>query len=89
MNPIGNHVLAHTNLTETKLALDLYWRNGVDPAKLNMGIGFYGRSFQLSDPACYQPGCNFRAGASGGSVSAVNPEVSPLLLALTDSITKI
>jgi chitinase len=26
-NPIGNHVLAHTNLTEIKLALDLFWRS--------------------------------------------------------------
>lgn len=25
-NPVGNHVLAHTNLTEIKQALDLFWR---------------------------------------------------------------
>lgn len=61
-------MLAHTNLTEIKLALDLLWRNGVDAGKLNVGIGFYGRSFQLSDPACYRPGCKFKGGAAPGGV---------------------
>ncbi|KAF8252102.1 glycosyl hydrolases family 18 protein-like protein [Wilcoxina mikolae CBS 423.85] len=65
-NPIGSHVLAHTNLTEIKQAMDLMWRNDVPANKLNLGIGFYGRSFQLSDPTCYKPGCNFKGGASPG-----------------------
>ncbi|KXH59987.1 glycosyl hydrolase family 18 [Colletotrichum salicis] len=65
-NPIGSNVLAHTNITEIKLALDLYWRNDIPPSKLNLGFGFYGRSFQLSDPSCHEPGCPFVAGASPG-----------------------
>ncbi|EMD68575.1 glycoside hydrolase family 18 protein [Bipolaris sorokiniana ND90Pr] len=65
-NPIGAQVLAHTNLTEIGKALDLLWRNGVDPEKINMGLGFYGRSFQLANPACSQPGCPFKGGASPG-----------------------
>ncbi|RMZ83679.1 hypothetical protein DV738_g1033, partial [Chaetothyriales sp. CBS 135597] len=65
-NPIGSHVLAHTNLTEIKFALDLYWRNGVDPEKLNLGFGFYGRTFELSDPTCHKPGCPFSGGANPG-----------------------
>ena len=64
-----NIVLAHTNITEIKLALDLYWRNSVPPEKINLGLGFYGRSFQLSDPSCYQPGCLFKGGASPGVCS--------------------
>ena len=67
-DPIGSHTLAHTNLTEIKLALDLFWRNDVPAAKLNLGLGFYGRSFQLADPSCYQPGCLFKGGAAAGSV---------------------
>ncbi|KAL8694715.1 MAG: hypothetical protein Q9224_003515, partial [Gallowayella concinna] len=66
-NPIGSHVLAHTNLTEIKQAFDLFWRNDVPANKLNLGLGFYGRSFQLSDPSCYKPGCNFKGGASPGA----------------------
>ncbi|MCJ1383203.1 hypothetical protein MMC17_006316 [Xylographa soralifera] len=65
-DPIGNQILAHTNLTEINLALDLYWRNGIDPNKLNLGFGFYGRSFQLSDPSCSDPGCLFKGGAAPG-----------------------
>ncbi|KAI9876312.1 MAG: hypothetical protein M1830_006786 [Pleopsidium flavum] len=65
-DPIGSHVLAHTNLTEIKQALDLFWRNDVSPNKLNLGLGFYGRSFQLAEPSCWQPGCLFKGGASPG-----------------------
>jgi chitinase len=65
-NPIGSQVLAHTNLTEINRALDLFWRNDVPASKINMGLGFYGRSFQLADPSCYQPGCLFLGGAAPG-----------------------
>ncbi|KAH7146903.1 hypothetical protein B0J13DRAFT_664619 [Dactylonectria estremocensis] len=65
-NPIGSQVLAHSNLTEIDLALDLFWRNKVDPAKINLGIGFYGRSFQLASAACHTPGCLFLGGADPG-----------------------
>ncbi|KAI0572128.1 Glycosyl hydrolases family 18 protein [Pyrenophora tritici-repentis] len=68
-NPIGNHIYGHSNLTEIKLALDLFWRNNVKAEKLNLGLGFYGRSFQLSNSACYKPGCNFKGGASPGPCS--------------------
>lgn len=67
-NPIGSHVLAHTNLTEIKQALDLFWRNDVPPSKMNLGLGFYGRSFQLADPSCWRPGCMFKGGAAPGPV---------------------
>ncbi|KAI1412614.1 glycosyl hydrolases family 18-domain-containing protein [Hypoxylon sp. FL1857] len=69
-NPIGNNVLVHTNLTEVKLALDLFWRNKVPANKLNLGLGFYGRSFQLSDPSCSKPGCQFKGGAAPGPCTA-------------------
>jgi chitinase len=46
------------------------WRNNVDPKKINLGLGFYGRSFQLSDPSCWQPGCLFLGGASPGPCTA-------------------
>lgn len=44
-NPwIGSIVNSHTNLTEIVGAMDLLWRNDIDPAKVVMGLGFYGRS---------------------------------------------
>ena len=63
---MGNHILAHNNLTEIKEALNLFWRNNIEPDKVNLGVGFYGRSFQLSNPSCSQPGCLFKGGASPG-----------------------
>lgn len=69
-NPIGSTVMAHSNLTEISLALDLFWRNNVPASKLNMGLGFYGRSFQLADPSCSKPGCIFKGGASPGPCTA-------------------
>lgn len=67
---IGAIVNAHTNLTEIDQTLDLLWRNQIDPAKVNMGIGFYGRSFTLSDPSCSTAGCPFSAGGKPGPCTA-------------------
>ncbi|KAE8143536.1 hypothetical protein BDV38DRAFT_276621 [Aspergillus pseudotamarii] len=49
----------HANLTEISAGLDLLWRNDLDPAKVVLGLGFYGRSFTLKDPSCNIPGCPF------------------------------
>jgi chitinase len=68
-NPIGKHIYAHTNITEMKTAFDLFWRNDVPANKLNMGLGFYGRAFQLLDPSCSKPGCGFLGGATKGACS--------------------
>lgn len=68
-NPIGSNVLAHTNITEIDAALDLFWRTDVSPDKIVLGIGFYGRSFKLQDPACWQPGCAFSGPGDAGPCS--------------------
>ena len=65
-NPIGSNVLAHSNLTEIKLAVELFWRAGIQPSKLALGFGFYGRAFTLADPTCTKPGCPFSGGAKPG-----------------------
>lgn len=39
--------------------MDLLWRNDVDPSKVLLGLGYYGRSFTLKDPSCDMPGCAF------------------------------
>ncbi|EAQ84573.1 hypothetical protein CHGG_08587 [Chaetomium globosum CBS 148.51] len=68
-NPIGQKIYGHTNITEMKQAFDLFWRNDVPANKLNMGLGFYGRAFQLQDPSCSKPGCGFKGGATKGGCS--------------------
>ncbi|KAK0630488.1 hypothetical protein B0T17DRAFT_222151 [Bombardia bombarda] len=64
---LGPKVMAHTNLTEIDQTMDLFWRNDIDPKKLNLGLGFYGRSFTLTDPTCKKAGCGFSGGGRPGS----------------------
>jgi chitinase len=54
---IGSFVFGHTNKTEIEDSLNLFWRNGVPADKINLGIGFYGRSYTLEDKSCTEPGC--------------------------------
>ncbi|KAL2755812.1 glycoside hydrolase family 18 protein [Sodiomyces alcalophilus JCM 7366] len=60
-------VQPHTNLTEIDDGLNLLWRSGIDPSQVVLGLGFYGRSFTLEDPACTSPMCPFSGGAEPGS----------------------
>ncbi|KAI7261488.1 glycoside hydrolase family 18 protein, partial [Hortaea werneckii] len=68
-NPIGSIVQSHTNLTEIKLAAELFWRVKIPASKIVMGFGFYGRSFTLSDPSCDKPGCQFSGASTPGPCS--------------------
>jgi chitinase len=68
-NPIGSRIYGHSNITEIDQALNLLWRNNVPARKLNLGLGFYGRSFTLIDPTCSAPGCGFRGGGTKGPCS--------------------
>lgn len=62
----GNIVQAHTNLTEIDQTLQLLWRNSITPAQVVLGLGFYGRTFTLSDPSCTAPGCPFSGAGKAG-----------------------
>ncbi|THG96438.1 hypothetical protein EW026_g5395 [Hermanssonia centrifuga] len=67
---IGNIVGAHTNLTEIDQSLQLFMRAGVPLNKIVLGLGFYGRSFELSDKDCAAPGCPFNGPAAPGPCTA-------------------
>lgn len=67
---IGPIVNAHTNLTEIDQTMDLLWRNAIEPDKVNLGLGFYGRSFTLTDPNCGHAGCGFSAGGNPGKCTS-------------------
>lgn len=73
-NPnVAKVINPHTNLTEISLGLDLLWRNQIDPAKVLLGLGFYGRSFTLSDPSCTTPGvCGFSTGGVAGPCTSTS-----------------
>ncbi|KAG2000885.1 hypothetical protein GB937_010731, partial [Aspergillus fischeri] len=68
----GSFLNAHTNLTEIKDALDLLWRNDIDPSKVVMGLGFYGRAFTATTIACMEPGCTFESAGNKGLCSREN-----------------
>ncbi|KAL4734493.1 hypothetical protein BDV11DRAFT_212744 [Aspergillus similis] len=69
-NWTSSDVNPHTNLTEIGEGLDLLWRNDIDPSKVLLGLGFYGRSFTLADSNCTTPGCAFDASAYGSGGAA-------------------
>ncbi|KAH7304180.1 glycosyl hydrolases family 18-domain-containing protein [Stachybotrys elegans] len=63
---VGNIVSSHTNLTEIQDALELLWRNNVPAYQVNLGIEFYGRSFELADSKGNRPGCRQNGPADQG-----------------------
>lgn len=48
----------------------------IDPKKVTLGLGFYGRSFTLADPTCTQAGCPFSAGGNPGECTASSGTLS-------------
>ncbi|ORY13819.1 hypothetical protein BCR34DRAFT_662986 [Clohesyomyces aquaticus] len=64
----GPFLKPHTNWTEIDDGLDLLWRAGVQPGKINLGLGWYGRSFTLANPSCNTPNgaCLFSQGGNPG-----------------------
>ncbi|KAM0669606.1 hypothetical protein ACQRIU_000001 [Beauveria bassiana] len=81
----GNFLNAHTNLTEIDQALDLIWRNDIDPSQVVMGLAFYGRAFTALSPSCSEPGCRFESGGQRGKCSKA---VSVLLNSEIDNIVQ-
>lgn len=59
----GAYLNGHTNLTELRDSMDLFWRNSIPPSKITFGTGFYGRAFTVADPSCKKPGCKYISGA--------------------------
>jgi chitinase len=73
---IGNRIYAHTNMSEIKDALQLLWRNNVPAEKVNLGLGFYGRTYTLEDPQCDRPGCRFSKGGNPGECTGTEGYLS-------------
>jgi chitinase len=78
---IGSFVFGHTNKTEIEDSLNLFWGNGVPADKINLGIGFYGRSYTLEDKSCTEPGCPFsEAGQAGKCTVSFRTTLRTLIL---------
>ncbi|KAK7712478.1 hypothetical protein SLS64_004862 [Diaporthe eres] len=64
---LGSYAQAHTNLTEINQALELLWRNNINPGRVNLGLGFYGRSFTMESSSCLAAGCPFKNGTGAAA----------------------
>ncbi|KAJ8520186.1 hypothetical protein ONZ45_g2971 [Pleurotus djamor] len=62
----GIGVLPHTAIPEVNTAVNMFLKAGVSLNKINLGIGFYGRSFTLADPSCNVGGCPMSGGGLPG-----------------------
>ncbi|KAF5980152.1 glycoside hydrolase family 18 protein [Fusarium bulbicola] len=73
---LGPYAHAHTNLTEIQQGLELLWRNNINPERVVMGLGFYGRSFTMKSANCLDAGCEFSEGAKGGECTGTKGVLS-------------
>ncbi|GLB40894.1 putative family 18 [Lyophyllum shimeji] len=62
----GTGVLPHTAIPEVNAAVDMFVKAGVPLKSVNLGIGFYGRTFTLANPSCNTAGCPMKGGGNGG-----------------------
>lgn len=56
---LGKIVRPQTDIREIDEGLLPLWFAGIDPAKVVLGLAYYGRGYTLSDPACPWMGCSF------------------------------
>jgi chitinase len=91
----GPYLRPHTNLTEIEEGLDLLWRAGVDPAKVVLGLGWYGRSFTLSNSGCNMPNgiCTFAEGGKPGECTnsagtLTNAEINRIIAKQGSGVSK-
>lgn len=59
-------VLDHTNIPEITNWTFPLWYDSVNPAKINMGLAYYGRGYSLADPNCNNVGCAWSARSRPG-----------------------
>lgn len=65
--PRGNCLRSHVNLTETRNALSMITKAGVNSGKLVVGVSSYGRSFKMTTAGCTGPMCTYIGPTSGAA----------------------
>jgi hypothetical protein len=56
---MGNCLRDHVDLNETKTALAMITKAGVQSDKITVGVSSYGRQFRMTDPSCSGPDCTY------------------------------
>lgn len=68
---IGSVVRPQTDITEIYRNLKPLWFDGVDPAKINMGLVYYGRTYKFADSSCgTMNACQFSGPGAAGECTA-------------------
>lgn len=72
------------SITEITNALDLLWRNGIQPNKVALGLAFNARVLTAADSNCREPRCLFVSGGNAGKCSRevgiwLNSEISDIM----------
>lgn len=71
-----SYLNSHTNLSKIDVALDLLWRNDVDPNEDVLELPFYGRTFSITSPTCNTSGGTYD---SEGHAAKYSKEVGILM----------
>lgn len=97
---IGKKVAGHTNIPEIFNWTLPLWYDDIDPAKVNMGLAYYGRGYTLADPNCNEVGCewsgmsqpgpctNFAGVMSSHEISQLIPQIGVEPTLLRDDMMK-
>ncbi|KAJ4337251.1 hypothetical protein N0V95_008388 [Ascochyta clinopodiicola] len=72
----GALIKPHTDLKEIDTALNLFWFNDVNPAKINLGIANYGRGYTVADPDCSKYGCAWTGPSKAGECTQLEGVLS-------------
>lgn len=75
---LGKIVRPQTDIREIDKGLLPLWFAGVNPAKVNFGMAYYGRGYTLSDPACPWMGCSFAGPSKSGTCTGFEGVLSNL-----------
>ncbi|KXJ85581.1 glycoside hydrolase superfamily [Microdochium bolleyi] len=66
-SPEGGKVQAHADIREIRDTMTPLWSAGIDPAKINLGLPYYGRGFTLTNKTCSDLDCSYKGPSVPGN----------------------
>lgn len=63
---LGAFVRPQTSIVDINSTMLPLWFDSVNPAKINLGIAYYGRGFTLSNTSCTDVGCSYTGPSNPG-----------------------